>query len=88
MSTYSFETHSKTAQIRVMNASDGTSALISEDLTASEPFWIGDSEIAYLKANDNGCTTLMYQDVHDPFKYAIPLANRLKCIPNTIPGST
>lgn len=84
VSTYSFDTHSKTAQIRVMNVSDGTSALISEDLSASEPFWIGDNEIAYLKASDNGCTTLMYQDVHDPFKYATPHSDRTKCIKLTL----
>lgn len=52
-----------------MKIADGSSSLLSEDLTASEPFWISDAEIAYLKASDNGCTTLMYQDVHDPFKY-------------------
>lgn len=51
-----------------MNIEDGTSRLISEDLAASDPFWISDNEIAYLKASDNGCTTLMCHDIRDSSK--------------------
>lgn len=62
VTTYSFETHSKTAQIRVLNIQDGSSHLISEDVGASEPVWISDTEVAFLKSHENS-TDLLYQDI-------------------------
>ncbi|CAG9938450.1 unnamed protein product [Clonostachys rosea f. rosea IK726] len=63
VSTYSFETHVKTSQIRVLNIKDGASHLISENPAASDPVWISQDEIAYLKPTDRGCTALMAQRV-------------------------
>lgn len=65
VSTYSFETHSKTFQIRVLNIRDGSSHLVSEDTAAGEPIWIGETEVAFIKNGDNGCSMLLSQDVYD-----------------------
>ncbi|KAG8427137.1 hypothetical protein J3459_007500 [Metarhizium acridum] len=59
VSAYSFETHSKSSQIRVLNIKEGTSHLVSEDSGASDPVWIGEKEVMYLKGGDNGCTMIM-----------------------------
>ncbi|PHH88205.1 hypothetical protein CDD83_7840 [Cordyceps sp. RAO-2017] len=65
VSSYSFETHSKTSSIRVLNIKDGSSRLVSEDSAASDPVWIGDRHILYLKTGDNGFTLLLSQHVLD-----------------------
>lgn len=66
VSTYSFDTHSKTAQIRVLNIKEGTSHLVSEDSAASDPIWISEKEIVYVKSLDNGASSLVAQHVLDP----------------------
>ncbi|POR31333.1 Dipeptidyl-peptidase 5 [Tolypocladium paradoxum] len=63
VSSYSFETHSKSSTIRVLNIKERTSHLISEDPGASDPIWIGEKEVLYLKPGENGCTMIMSQDV-------------------------
>ena len=65
MSSYSFETHSKSSSIRVLNIKDGCSHLVSEDPGASEPIWIGEKEVLYLKPGENGCTMIMSQQLGD-----------------------
>ncbi|QPG99951.1 hypothetical protein C2857_002979 [Epichloe festucae Fl1] len=65
VSVYSFETHSKSCQIRVLNIKEGTSHLVSEDSGASDPVWIGEKELLYLKGGDNGCTMIMTRRVLD-----------------------
>ncbi|KID88060.1 dipeptidyl peptidase [Metarhizium guizhouense ARSEF 977] len=65
VSAYSFETHSKSSQIRALNIKEGTSHLVSEDSGASDPVWIGENEVMYLKGGDNGCTMIMAQRVLD-----------------------
>lgn len=69
MSVYSFETHSKSSQIRVLNIKEGTSHLVSEDSGASDPVWIGEKEVLYLKGGDNGCTMIMTRRVLDKSEY-------------------
>ncbi|KJZ72655.1 hypothetical protein HIM_08014 [Hirsutella minnesotensis 3608] len=64
VSSYSFETHSKSHSIRVLNIKDGSSYIISEDLSASEPVWIGEQEVLYLKVGNKGSTILVTQDVY------------------------
>ncbi|KAK5990897.1 putative dipeptidyl-peptidase 5 [Cladobotryum mycophilum] len=63
VSSYSFETHSKTSQIRVLNVKEGTSHLVSEDLSASDPVWIGEKEIVFIKGLENGGSALVAQHV-------------------------
>ncbi|TQV97249.1 secreted dipeptidyl peptidase [Cordyceps javanica] len=65
VSTYSFETHSKSAQIRILSLKDGSSHLISEDSSASDPLWISDDEVIFFKGGDKG-TDLFYQNVDAP----------------------
>ncbi|KAG5944958.1 hypothetical protein E4U53_006782 [Claviceps sorghi] len=65
ISAYSFETQARSSQIRVLNIKAGTSHVVSEDLGASDPVWIGEEEILYLEGDDNGCTMIMTQHVLD-----------------------
>jgi hypothetical protein len=59
VSTYSFQDHKKTSQIRVLDIESGDSVSIVEDASASEPVWLGDDEVLYLKGGDAGITTLV-----------------------------
>ncbi|KAL2127818.1 hypothetical protein VTI74DRAFT_10119 [Chaetomium olivicolor] len=59
VSTYSFQEHKKTAQIRVLDIESGNSDLLVEDPSASEPVWLGNDEVLHLKGGDKGSTTLV-----------------------------
>lgn len=60
VSTYSFESHKKTSEIKVLDISNGQSTLVSNEEKTSEPNWLGDgNEILWLKAGDKGATQLM-----------------------------
>lgn len=63
VSTYSFEDHKKTSQVRVLDIESGDSISLVEDAKASEPVWLGDDEILHLKSDDNGTTTLVVRSV-------------------------
>ncbi|RSL94004.1 hypothetical protein CDV31_014487 [Fusarium ambrosium] len=65
VSSYSFDKHAKSSQIRVLSIKDGSSHLISEDTAASDPIWIGKHEIAFIKTSENGCSMLYSQHVFD-----------------------
>lgn len=65
MSSYSFETHSRSSSVRVLNIADGSSHIISEDPAASDPVWIAEKDVLYFKAGDKGCTNLWSQHVAD-----------------------
>ncbi|KAJ9157411.1 Prolyl oligopeptidase [Pleurostoma richardsiae] len=66
VSTYSFEEHKKTSQIRVLDIQSGHSTLLFEDLSYSEPTWIGEKEFIFLKSGDKGTTNLLLADVSKP----------------------
>lgn len=66
VSTYSFEEHKKTSQIRVLDIKSGNSTLLFEDLNYSEPTWVGETEFIFLKSGDNGRTSLMLADASTP----------------------
>jgi len=66
VSTYSFETHKKTAQIRVLDIASGQSTVLVDDTNASEPTWLSDDEFLYLKAGEKGATTLVVDNVSAP----------------------
>ncbi len=54
-SSYSFESHSKTSEIRVLDIATGETRLLSNDGAASEPKWLGDGhEVVWLKEGENG----------------------------------
>ncbi|ETN42644.1 uncharacterized protein HMPREF1541_01801 [Cyphellophora europaea CBS 101466] len=68
-STYSFETHSKTNEISVLDIINGQTLTISKDSKASEPKWLGDGyELVWLKECDNGNTSLVICDAGQPGK--------------------
>ncbi|KAL8823485.1 MAG: hypothetical protein Q9191_005809 [Dirinaria sp. TL-2023a] len=57
VTTYSFESHRKTSEIRAINIFNGQSTLITNDEHAGDPHWLGDgNELIWLKAggNENG----------------------------------
>lgn len=68
-STYSFETHSRTNEICVLDLTQGQSVTISKDPKASEPKWTGtDYEVVWLKECDNGNTSFVITDATLPGK--------------------
>ncbi|KAK3496899.1 Alpha/Beta hydrolase protein [Neurospora hispaniola] len=66
VTTYSFETHRKTSQIRLLDIESGQSTLLVDDLSASEPTWIGDDEFLYLKSGEKGNTTVLVDKIARP----------------------
>lgn len=66
MSTYSFETHKRTSQIRVLDVASGDSTLLYEDSAYNEPVWITDSEFLFFKSGERGGTSLMLADASKP----------------------
>ncbi|KAI5466794.1 Alpha/Beta hydrolase protein [Mariannaea sp. PMI_226] len=65
VSSYSFDSQSKSSQIRVLDIRDNSSYLISEDTSAGEPIWISETEVAFIKAGDNGGSMLLSRNVYD-----------------------
>lgn len=63
MSTYSFEEHKKSSQIRVLDIKSGHSTLCYEDNNASEPVWVGETDFIFLKGGEKGCTSIMHADI-------------------------
>lgn len=61
--SYSFESHSKTNEIRIFDTSSGRSALITNDPGASNPQWVADSDkLVWLKTKGNGNTSFVIGD--------------------------
>lgn len=68
-STYSFDSHSKTNEIGVLDITNGQTLIISKDSKASEPKWLGsDYEVVWLREGDNGNTSLVIADASQPGK--------------------
>lgn len=68
-STYSFDTHSKTAEICVLDIINGQTLTISKDPKASEPKWLGTGyELVWLRECDNGNTSFVVCDAGQPGK--------------------
>ncbi len=60
LSTYSFESHKRTSEIRLLDLANGQSTLITNDEDASEPNWLGHgNQIIWLKKEENGHTKLI-----------------------------
>jgi hypothetical protein len=63
VSTYSFQTHSKSSEIRVLDIKTGQTKLLSGDLNASEPTWLGEKNfVLWLKRAEKGTTSLVLAD--------------------------
>lgn len=61
VSTYSFESHKKTSEIKVLDISSGTQSLVTNSEGTSEPNWLGGgNELLWLKSSgENGHTQLV-----------------------------
>ena len=73
VSTYSFESHKKTTELRLFDLETKQSTLITNDEGVSEPHWLED-EILYLKSGSDGATQLVVADVdyvREPYTAAI-----------------
>lgn len=67
VSTYSFESHSKTSEIRVLDIKTGNSEVLSNDLSASEPTWLLEKNLViWLKGSEKGTTELILADADNP----------------------
>ena len=62
VSTYSFAQHAKKSEIRIMDAESQETSLITDDKSASEPTWIDDDTIVYLKSEEDGSTSIVVGD--------------------------
>ncbi|KAJ9214466.1 hypothetical protein DTO166G4_3870 [Paecilomyces variotii] len=63
--TYSFESHSRTSEIRVIDVATGQSYLITNDTAASNPCWLGDTDqLVWLKEKENGNTSFIIGDAY------------------------
>lgn len=66
VSTYSFEEHAKSAAIRLLNIKTGQTKVLSADLNASEPTWLGEKNLVlWLKAGEKGTTSLVIADAEN-----------------------
>lgn len=66
ISTYSFQNHSKSAEIRVLDIKTGHTKLLTNDLNASEPTWLGEKNlIIWLKGGEKGTTSLVLADAEN-----------------------
>jgi hypothetical protein len=66
VSTYSFHSHSKSAEVRILDVKTGQSTLLSNDLNASEPTWLDNSLIVWLQSGEKGTTKLLLGDARTP----------------------
>jgi hypothetical protein len=69
VSTYSFQSHSKTSEIRVLDIKTGESKLLTSDINASEPTWLLQNNLVlWLKGGEKGRTNLVIADAGN-FEY-------------------
>ncbi len=69
LSSYSFDTHSRTTEIQALDLTQGTVVTITKDPKASEPRWLGSAyEIVWLREGDNGNTSFVISDATLPGK--------------------
>jgi hypothetical protein len=66
VSTYSFQSHSKTSEIRVLDIKTGQTTLLTSDVSASEPTWLGEKNLVlWLKGGEKGTTSLVMADAEN-----------------------
>ncbi|KAI9830798.1 MAG: hypothetical protein M1826_004432 [Phylliscum demangeonii] len=65
-SRYSFQTHAKTAEIRVYDLESGQSSLVTDDGRATDPTWLGrERKVIWLQQEDGGRTRLMIRHLDE-----------------------
>ncbi|EJT81513.1 hypothetical protein GGTG_01491 [Gaeumannomyces tritici R3-111a-1] len=63
VSTYSFEDHKKTSQIKVLDVASGHSTILYDDLSYSEPVWVDEEYFLFVKSGEKGTSSLMLGSV-------------------------
>lgn len=67
VTTYSFESHKKSSEIRVLEIKTGQSFLVTNDEKASEPNWLGEeNQLIWLKEGEKGVTHIIHGDLENP----------------------
>jgi hypothetical protein len=66
ISTYSFESHSKSSEVRILDLKTTESTLLTSEASASEPNWLDRDTAIYLQGSDKGTTLLLSIDVTKP----------------------
>ncbi|KAF2750644.1 dipeptidyl-peptidase 5 precursor [Sporormia fimetaria CBS 119925] len=60
VSTYCFQKHEKTSEVRVLDVKSQKSVLVTADAGASNPRWLGeDGEVVMLVGGEDGCTKVV-----------------------------
>jgi hypothetical protein len=62
-SKYSFQSHSKLSEVRVLNDRTGQSSILTNDPSAREPAWLDGNVAIWLQSGENGVTKIMLVDV-------------------------
>ena len=67
---YSFESHSETKEVRILDLDTGTSVLFTNDSSAHDAVWLGDgtNAIMWLQSGARSITSLMIGDADAPTK--------------------
>jgi dipeptidyl aminopeptidase/acylaminoacyl peptidase len=68
-STYSFSNHSKTNEIYVLDIASGQATLLTKDPKASEPKWLSEHDLVWLKETENGNTSFVVSNALEPEKH-------------------
>lgn len=63
LSTYSFEKHSKSTELRVLDVATGDSHRLAQDDEISDVNWLDDDEIVYLYGEKDGTTSVYWSSV-------------------------
>lgn len=64
VSTYSFEKHKKTSEVRVLDVGTKESTVVTGLEGASEPTWLDDDTVLLLAPGDKGVTKVLVGPIH------------------------
>jgi len=64
ISTYSFEEHKKTSEVRVLDVQKNESTVVTDVEGASEPTWLDDDKVLLLAPGEKGATKVLVGPVH------------------------
>lgn len=64
--SWSFQSHSKSADLRVLDIKTGQTKVLVDDKKCSEPTWLGEKNLVlWLKAGEKGTTSLVLADAEN-----------------------
>jgi hypothetical protein len=68
VSTYSFQSHSRISEIRILDIGNGQSTILTSDSNVSEATWLHDNVLVWLQGEEKGMTKLVLVDATVPEK--------------------